>query len=149
MINSLKILTLLKTSEIKKKFPGVPDYAIPKTKYSDKTANDLTKAIVDFINLSRTGQAERINSSGRRWKIRGRERWIPTAGQKGTADISATKLIEIDGRRIGIKVAIEVKMGKDRQSEAQRQYQHQIEQAGGVYLIATSFEQFIEAWNKI
>ena len=148
MIDSLNILALLKTSEIKKKFPRVPDFAIPKMKYSDKTANDLTRCIIDFIRLS-GNQAERVNCTGRKVKVAGRERWIPTAGQKGTADISATKLIEIDERRIGVKVAIEVKVGRDKQSEAQRQYQLQIEQAGGVYLIATSFEQFLDAWNRI
>jgi hypothetical protein len=52
----------------------------------------------------------------------------------GSADIAAT----INGR----SVKIEVKHGKDRQSEAQRRYQEAIERAGGLYVIATSFEQF-------
>ena len=40
---------------------------------------------------------------------------------------------------------IEVKIGKDRQSEAQRQYQAAIEQAGGLYYIARDFTTFV-AW---
>ena len=36
---------------------------------------------------------------------------------------------------------IEVKFGSDRQSEHQKEYQKAIEAAGGVYLIARTFEQ--------
>ena len=57
--------------------------------------------------------------------------------QVGSADISAT----IEGR----SVKIEIKVGSDRQSEAQKRYQQQVENAGGTYFIATSFEQF-EDW---
>lgn len=42
----------------------------------------------------------------------------------------------------GKAVKIEIKIGRDRQSEAQKRYQEQIERAGGLYVIATSFEQF-------
>ena len=63
----------------------------------------------------------------------GRGQWVPTSGQRGSADISAT----INGR----SVKIEVKM-KDKQSPAQREYQAAIEQAGGVYLIVRNFEEF-------
>jgi hypothetical protein len=118
---TFQALTQLNHQELKGKFHSVPEYAIPKTKYSDKTANDLTKSILDYIRLSGNDHAERVNSCGRSWNIGGQDMWIPTAGQKGTADISATKLIELDGRKIGVKVAIGVKIVRDRQSEAQRQ----------------------------
>lgn len=147
-MNDLKQLSEMKHNSVAKKYHCFPEHYSPKPKYTDKTANGLTICIIDYIRLS-GNQAERINCTGRKVKINGKERWIPTAGQKGTADISATKLIELDGRRIGVKVAIEVKVGRDRQSDAQRLYQHQIEHAGGVYLIATSFEQFLDAWNQI
>jgi hypothetical protein len=57
--------------------------------------------------------------------------------QRGTADISAT----IHGK----SVKIEIKVGKDRQSEAQKRYQEQVERAGGVYIVIRDFDQF-EAW---
>jgi hypothetical protein len=41
-------------------------------------------------------------------------------------------------------VKIEIKYGKDRQSEAQIRYQEMIEKAGGTYLIVKSFDDFIE-----
>ena len=37
-----------------------------------------------------------------------------------------------------------VKYGKDKQSEYQKQYQKDIERAGGVYLIARNMDEFIE-----
>lgn len=129
-----------------------PDY-VPKTAYTDKTANGLTKCIVHWINLNGY-QAERISTTGRyidnskvvtdvlgnRKKI-GSGKYIKGSGTNGSADISAT----IKGRSI----KIEVKIGKDRQSEAQIEYQKMIENAGGVYFIAKDFDGFIEFYKRI
>jgi hypothetical protein len=56
-------------------------------------------------------------------------------GTPGSADISAT----IYGR----SVKIEVKIGKDKQSVVQKQYQLMIEAAGGIYIISKTFDDFI------
>ena len=58
---------------------------------------------------------------------------------KGSADISAT----IQGK----SVKIEIKWGNDRQSPAQAKYQAEIVQAGGIYLIVHTFDQFYD-WYK-
>lgn len=58
----------------------------------------------------------------------------------GTADISAT----IRGR----SVKIEVKIGRDRQSEAQKRYQASIEAAGGIYYIARNIDDFMQWYNQ-
>jgi hypothetical protein len=71
-----------------------------------------------------------------RTKTIGTAKYIPTTGTKGSADISAT----INGK----SVKIEVKIGKDRQSQDQIQYQQRTEQAGGIYLIAKDFQGFYE-----
>lgn len=133
------------------KYPELRPAQYPRFKYSDRTANGLTKAILDFLRFS-GWQAERISVTGRPIDERktfvdvlghtrqvGRVRWIPGSMQPGTADISAT----VKGK----SVKIEVKIGRDRQSEAQRRYQREVESAGGVYIIATSFEQFYR-WYK-
>jgi hypothetical protein len=65
---------------------------------------------------------------------------VKGTGTDGTADISAT----IKGR----SVKIEIKIGSDRQSEAQRNYQHIIEKAGGIYFIAKDFAQFYSWYLK-
>jgi len=128
-----------------------PEYIV-RTKYTDKTANSLTKAIVKWINLNGY-QAERISTSGR-WvdnskvvtdvlgnqKKIGSGKYIKGSGTKGSADISAT----IKGRSI----KIEVKM-KDKQSEAQIEYQKAIERAGGIYFIAKDFISFYEFYTTL
>lgn len=126
--------------------------AIPTPKYSDKTANGLTRCILDFLQLEGM-QAERINNMGRvldnrkivtdvigRQRTVGSTKYIPGTGTNGTADISAT----INGR----SVKIEVKIGKDRQSKAQKQYQQAIENAGGTYIIAKTFKGFFDWYQQ-
>jgi hypothetical protein len=121
-----------------------PDY-IPKTMYKDSTANGLTKAICDYINYHGY-QAERINTMGtaREKKTTAGKvigvTWTKGTSTAGSADISAT----IKGR----SVKIEVKIGKDRQSDAQKRYQENIERAGGTYIIAKDFDSFVEWYEK-
>lgn len=74
-------------------------------------------------------------------KTIGTGKWIPGSTTKGTADISAT----IKGR----SVKIEVKIGKDRQSEAQVAYQKKIEQSGGIYFIAKDFDTFMDFYVSL
>jgi len=131
----------------------MPDYAIPHPKFKDKTANDLTKSIIKYIELMGY-QAERISNTGRyidkRKQVKnilgqtiniGSGQYIPGTGTNGTADISAT----IKGK----SVKIEVKIGKDRQSEAQKDYQESIERSGGIYFIAKDFETFYNFFNTL
>jgi hypothetical protein len=92
-----------------------------------------------------SGQAERISNQGQYRagnKIQVGDtfkqlpgKWTPGTGTKGTADISAT----IKGR----SVKIEVKYGSDRQSDAQKAYQQDVERAGGTYYIARNFDDFV------
>lgn len=118
---------------------GVAAY-FPKPTYTDTTANGLTRCIIDFIML-RGWQAERVSIMGRPIKqANGNYMFGKSHMTKGTADISAT----ICGR----SVKIEVKIGADRQSDAQRKYQADIERAGGMYYIAKDFESFVEWYNK-
>jgi hypothetical protein len=138
-------LDALKLANDIERHPSFPkDYFIKK-KWDDKTANGLTKAITSFIQFNGY-QAERINTMG---VARENKRtdgkvigvtWTKGTTTAGSADISAT----IRGR----SVKIEVKVGKDRQSDAQKRYQESIERAGGVYLIARDFDSFVE-WFDI
>lgn len=147
----MKELKQLALEHNRKKYPNFPEHARVVKKYEDKTANGLTKCVIDYLTFSGY-QAERISSGGRfidnretyqdvigRTKTIGSGKWIPGSTTKGTADISAT----VKGRSI----KIEVKIGKDRQSEAQKKYQAQIEKAGGIYIIVKTFEDFL-TWYK-
>ena len=68
-------------------------------------------------------------------------RYIKPGTRKGIADIMAIK----NGKMVGI----EVKIGKDKQSESQKQVENEMTQAGGHYIIAKSFENFIKQWKEI
>ena len=112
--------------------------------WKDDSANALTQCITAFINFSGY-QAERINTmgvyrEGKKIQVGENSRqlkgtWTPSTSTKGSADISAT----IRGR----SVKIEVKYGKDKQSEVQKRYQESIEAAGGTYFIARNFDEFM------
>lgn len=128
------------------KLPEYPEHLLTIAPLKDNSANGLTKCIITFLNGS--GHfAERINTTGRYQvekkakdchgitRVVEKGKWIPGTGTKGSADISAT----IDGR----SVKIEVKYGADRQSVAQRTYQQLTERAGGLYIIARTFDEFL------
>lgn len=134
------------------KFPSMPIHCIPPYKKSDNSTNGLTSCVIDFINYSGY-QAERINTTGRMLNNKkvitdvvgfkreiGSDKWIPGTGTKGSADISST----IKGR----SVKIEIKFEKDRQSDAQKDYQKAIENAGGIYIIVRTFDDFIEWYDN-
>lgn len=127
-----------------------PDY-VPRTKFEDKTANGLTKSVVTWINLH-GGFAERINTMGRYLpgksigvgmygvkQLKGK--YIPTTSTRGSSDVSAT----INGR----SVKIEIKIGKDKQSEAQKEYELNTIASGGLYWIVKTFDEFVEQWKGL
>ena len=155
-MRNIALITLkeLAMKELQSKHPSIPVHAIPQPKYSDKTSNDLTRCIIDYINLSGY-QAERINSMGKQLDKRktsidvlGRKRtvgsviWIKGSTQNGTADISATIL----GKSVKIEVKCEA-TGDKYQSKAQMEYQKKIEKAGGIYIIVRNFEGFF-SWYQ-
>lgn len=116
--------------------------------YSDRTANKLTAAIIDWINYSGFGHAVRVNTMGvaRKEKIqlafgnvRELTRFTPSTTAKGTFDISAT----IKGR----SVKIEVKIGKDKLSPAQEKQMQKEQSAGALCFIAKDMESFV-TWYK-
>jgi len=149
-LSPIQHLKQLKLNQTSAKSPNVPVHALPRPSYSDKTANGLTKCILDWINLN-GWQAERINTMGRtidsrkqvtdvigRVQTIGSITYIPTTGTKGSADISAT----IKGQSVKIEVKI-----KDRQSESQKRYKERIEQSGGEYWLVRSFDEFYKRYH--
>jgi len=129
-----------------------PDYlTYPVKPYSDKTANGLTRCIIDFLKF-KGWQAERINTTGRPIDRRqivtdvvgnvrqiGSIEWIKSGSTPGSADISAT----IKGKSVKIEVKCKA-TGDNYQSDVQKHYQQQIEAAGGLYYIARDFQTFYD-----
>lgn len=118
--------------ELKKlKFPNQP-YLIKK-KLRDDTANGLTACIQEWAKVN-NAFCQRQNSQGQ-WDVRlGRYRHSGTT--KGIADL----LILWNG----ITIHVEVKINRDKQSKVQKEVQESIENAGGIYIIVKSFDNFLE-----
>jgi hypothetical protein len=135
---AVKELETMAFEEAKQRHPSIdPKYLAPRT-YRDDRANGLTKCIVDYITL-RGGMASRINSSGV-WDKKLNKYRIPTQ-KRGLADIWATYR--------GLSLQIEVKIGRDRQSEHQKQVEQQQTDAGGLYYIARNFSEFKEWFDSL
>ncbi len=125
--------------KLKEQYPNFP-YPV-KQKYRDDNTNGLTRCIIDTIVL--TGyQAERINSTGAQIKTSKGIKWVKGSSTAGTSDISAT----IEGKSVKIEVKCKA-TGDKYQSMAQKEYQRQIEQAGGIYVVINDFTQFYD-WYR-
>ena len=116
-----------------------PDNPYPvKTKFRDDTANGLTQCVTSWLQLHGYF-AGRVNTTGTYNKKLGR--FIHSGSRKGMADVTAV----INGRH----VSIEIKIGRDRLRPEQLKVKNEVEQAGGCYIVAASFDNFLEQANKI
>jgi hypothetical protein len=71
-------------------------------------------------------------------KLIGSVEFIGSGMKKGIADLVGG----INGRSISIEVKRVYKKGKDRQSNAQKEYQQMVEKDGGIYIIVSGFDDF-------
>ena len=114
------------------------------------TSNGLTAAIVNYCTW--TGQyANRINTVGRVIKqgkdtqtvfgtIKAKTVMIKGSTKRGTPDL--------DTLLNGYPVKLEIKVGKDRQSEVQKEQEKIITNAGGYYYIVRTIEDFFVIYDK-
>lgn len=120
------------------KYPAVPQQAIPKPTYTDRTTNGLTRMILDWFKF-KGGLAKRVNVMGRQIKAKsGKEIWIPSSTIKGAADISVIYH--------GMALEIEVKCAatKDKMRPKQIEYAERVTASGGHYFAASTFTGFYE-----
>lgn len=137
-MKALKELETLQMEKKRIKYPSIPVHAMPRIKQRDSTANGLTQAILSWLELNGCW-ATRVSSAGR--YIASEGKFIPSTTKKGTADIHAV----IGGRH----VSIEVKVGRDKMSEAQHKVKAEIEKAQGVYFIAHNFDSFMMFYKNL
>ena len=135
----------------REKHPSFPDAYRVAPKYTDKTANGLTKCVVDYLNYS-GHMASRVNNMGT-WRadksnINGGF-YTPSNQIKGIADITSCINVKITGIPVGLSVWWEVKIGKDVQSDAQKTFAERVESSGGHYYIVKSFEDFLQKYTAL
>lgn len=115
-------------------------------KKKQSPANALTDAIITYCSSLGCATA-RINVMGIFDKTTGKFR---TSGStKGVEDIDITMPVYISTMKIGVKVAVEVKIGKDKQSEDQVLRQSKIESTGAHYIIAKTFDTFKQDFDRV
>lgn len=128
---AVKELERLANIEAWKKYPHHTDATFAPRKFRDDSANRLTDCIVKYITLE-GGFASRINSTGIfRPKL---GKFTSGTQKKGIADVLATFK--------GLSLHIEVKHGRDVQSDAQRKIESEVRRSGGLYYIARNFTDF-------
>ena len=112
--------------------PNFPAKYIPRSKYSDRDANGLTKCIVDYCNL--TGHfATRLASTGTYRADVGR--YIPSQQRAGLPDVFAV----VEGRA----VFVEIKVGRDSLSQQQKETIADLQKAGASVYVAKDFAGFL------
>ena len=137
-MKALEILQSMDLTYKRAKYPNVPDDALPKSRFSQKDANAITHAILLFLRL-KGHYCSRIQSQGQYNPTL--KRWTHSMVRRGIGDITAT----INGRFI----MIEVKAGKDKLSHWQTKTMQEVEKSGGLYVIAHSFDEFYNFYQKI
>lgn len=149
-IGRLKDMAL---ADLQRRYPAVPLKALVVYNYRQDSANGLTRCIIDWLRFC-GHQAERVNTMGvyrikknvavdviGRARTLDESKWVPGTATRGSADIHAT----VNGR----SVKIEVKYGRDRLSEAQKEYGESVMRAGGLYWVVGSLDEFEKYYNEI
>jgi hypothetical protein len=122
----------------REKYKNVPEFALPKMKLKTSTANGLTQSIIKWLELN-GHYCSRIQSQGQYNPTLGQ--WTKSTVKRGIGDLMTV----INGK----SVMIEIKIGKDRQSEWQRSTQKEVEASGGLYFIAKDFDSFLTFYKSI
>lgn len=135
---AIKELEKLHLINQQRKHPNYPPNYFIKLKPDTKSANGLTSAIVKYIDL-KGGFASRINSGGVYDSKLGTHRQGTT--KKGFSDIQ--------GVYNGLSLYVEVKIGRDKQSDYQKEFQKKVTASGGFYFIAKDFESFHYWFNNV
>lgn len=114
----------------------------------DKTkspANSLTAQVIRWFE-QQGGTARRVNTGGQYDKDLGK--WRLSGMRRGFEDVDGTYPIYINGVKIGIKIAVEIKIGKDTLSEWQEERRREVLAAGGMYIVSKGLEQTIKEIHK-
>ena len=134
--DAVKDLERMADAEARRRHPTMP-YLAPR-KFRDDSANSLTTCIVKYIEL-RGGFASRVSNQGT--FSRKLNKYIPSTAKRGLPDIIATYQ--------GLSLHVEVKAGRDRQSEHQKAVEFAVNGAGGRYFVAHNFTEFKQWIDKL
>lgn len=146
-------LKRLKLADIKKRAPGFYEASggdkMKIKGYTDRTANGLTRCIIDFLTFS-GHYANRINTQGQA-RVKRIPKFNILSGKvehhekvQFTKSMTAKGTPDIDSIIFGRAAKIEVKVGADKIRDEQAEQGQRIEAAGGMYFVATDMPLFLE-----
>lgn len=128
---------------------------LPSVKFSDSDTKKLENCILDFLKFN-GHHAVRQHTTGTRIDKRkivsdcigrvrqiGSVQWVAGQNEVGRADILAKIMVNFKGRLIPVSVEIEVKFGKDFQSEKQKEFEQNLKDIGAYYTITKDFDSFL------
>jgi len=134
----IKLLENLADADARTKHPTMrPEHIAPR-KYRDENENDLIRCVVQYKRF-KGGFASRISNQGTFNKKL--NKFILGTSQKGLADVMATYR--------GKSLHIEVKIGRDKQSEAQMKIEKEVTASKGIYFIAHNFTEFKDWFDTL
>ncbi len=114
------------------KYPNIRPEHLARRSFRDDTASGLTACIVKYASLNGSF-ASRLNNMG----VYRKGKYTRPTSRRGLPDILITKG--------GQSIFVEVKVGRDKMSQHQEAVRNDQRKAGGLYMVASSFEQF-KAW---
>lgn len=146
---SIKELSEYIHKEKIKEYSNIPKYAVPRTLYKDTTANGLAKCIKDFCEVNGI-MCQRSSNEGRYRPgavvvdVIGRGRqmkgtWLPGLNN-GQGDLHIVLK--------GMSHWLEIKIGKDRQSDKQKDFEAMVKRSGGTYDIIHDWPEFYNTYSK-
>lgn len=121
----------------KQKTSPLGKYAKPH-RYNDKTANQIEDIIIAYFEIKGL-VCWKIDVQGTLREQNGRTFYAPTKCSKGVSDL----FVIVNGAYL----AIEVKAGKDVQSDYQKRFEKDVKNQGGHYMIVHHFADFLYKYN--
>lgn len=110
------------------------------------TANYLTTEILLAISTEKLGVAWRNNRIDAMALGRGGRQRRVSAGIDGQGDI--TGIARLADGAMGVRIELEVKVGKDRLSDKQIAFSRMVRDAGGIYIVCRTLDQTMHDLKK-
>lgn len=157
-MKAIEVLKEMIKEDMRKRYPSLPEHAISANTFETmKPEKREKKRIEKFLNLSgnygaiienrgqRTDNRKVVTDVLGRQKVIGSVQFIGSGMRKGIVDVKAI----IKGRAVDIELKREYAKGKDRMSDHQKEEMERVTNAGGIYMVVSSFDDFYQKYLKL
>lgn len=129
-------------------FPNRPQKPKKKKRWKPTPASELTDKVIKFFK-ERGHAARRVNSSGQYDEEQ--QKWRPSGMKRGFEDVDVTISVRDLNNKpyLGLKLAVEIKCGRDTSSEYQEKRAAELEAVGADYWIVTDMNMLESLYGKL